>query len=258
VRLGTSVAVPDRGDPVARTGELPPLSPPCPWRGTTRAGQGCAGGRSGQTPRPDQRPAPTGASGSRPGHEDPHPAGCPATISRRALICTSRFPAAFPPPAFASWPSFARPGDRLSSGRPTSPPHRPGRTQTGFPRSARTRHDRGGRPLYPGDDGAHPDRPRSPPRVRRFSTARPCTPPRPSIDARLSLTKHQRGFKQIARPDFPSRDTPGWIRSASGFPPSSAPRDYSRRTPGRGQGLSSTDPKPALRHQPNLQPRGFT
>ena len=30
------------------------------------------------------------------------------------------------------------------------------RTPTGFPRSARTSHDREGCPLYPGDDGAHP------------------------------------------------------------------------------------------------------
>ena len=31
-----------------------------------------------------------------------------------------------------------------------------GRTSTGLPRSARTSSDRGGCPLYPGDDGAHP------------------------------------------------------------------------------------------------------
>ena len=40
-------------------------------------------------------------------------------------------------------------------GRLTGPQ---GRTPTGFPRSARTSCDRGGRPLYPGDGGAHPDR----------------------------------------------------------------------------------------------------
>ena len=62
---------------------------------------------------------------------------------------------------------------------------------------------------------------------------------------------------QFARPVFPSPDTPGWIRSALGFPPSSAPRDYSRRTPGRGHGLSTTAPKPALRRQPNLQFAGL-
>src|SRR6516162_3009668 len=46
------------------------------------------------------------------------------------------------------------PRDRLSS----RSAHRPtqGRTQTGLPRSARTSYDRGGCPLYPEDDGAHP------------------------------------------------------------------------------------------------------
>ena len=53
--------------------------------------------------------------------------------------------------------------------------------------------------------------------------------------ARLSLTSHQRGFKQFARPIFPSPDTPGWINSAFGFPPGFALRDYSQRTPGRGR-----------------------
>jgi len=32
------------------------------------------------------------------------------------------------------------------------------RTPTGLPRSAHMRHDRRGRPLYPGDGGAHNDR----------------------------------------------------------------------------------------------------
>jgi hypothetical protein len=56
-----------------------------------------------------------------------------------------------------------------------------------------------------------------------------------SITARLRLTSHQRGFKQFAHPIFPSPGTPGWIRSAFGFPPSFAPRNYSQRTSGRGR-----------------------
>jgi hypothetical protein len=88
------------------------------------------------------------------------------------------FPAAFPPPAFASWSSCSRQGIGRSS-RSAYRPANTSRTQTGFPRSARTSSDRGGCPLYLGDDGAHPGWPRSPARVCRFSTARPCTPPQP-------------------------------------------------------------------------------
>jgi hypothetical protein len=180
-----------------------------------------------------------------------------ATISRRALICPSRFPAAFPPPALASWPSCARRG----VGRSSRSAYRP----------AKRRPDLDGVSTF----RTHKTRPVKAPSIARGRrcSPRPATitsprppllsgtslhPPRPSIHAGLCLTSHQRGFKQFARPDFPSPVAPGWIKSALGFPPSSAPRDYSQRTPGRGQGLSSTDPKPALRHQPNLQPRGFT
>ena len=57
---------------------------------------------------------------------------------------TSRFPAAFRPPAFASRSSHSRQGIGSPHGRPTGPK---GRTQTGLPRSARTSCDRGGCPL---------------------------------------------------------------------------------------------------------------
>ena len=79
---------------------------------------------------------------------------------------------------FASWSSCSRQGIGPSS-RSAYRPANTSRTQTGFPRSARTSNNRGGCPLYPGDDGAHPGWPRSPAPVRRFSTARPCTPPQP-------------------------------------------------------------------------------
>jgi len=110
-----------------------------------------------------------------------------------------------------------------------------GRTPTGFPRSARTSNDRGGCPLYSGDNGAHPDRSRSPASIRRILNGTSLHPATTTIDAGLRLTKHQQGFKQFTRPIFPSPDAPGWNTSALGFPPSSAPRDYSQRTPGRGQ-----------------------
>jgi hypothetical protein len=65
------------------------------------------------------------------------------------------------------------PGDwaLLTVGSPAN-----GRTLTGLPRSARTSCDRVGCPLYPGDNGAHPDRWRLTAGACRFATARPCTP----------------------------------------------------------------------------------
>jgi hypothetical protein len=136
----------------------------------------------------------------------------------------ARYPAGYPPPA--SWRAGiqeavsrclsttgvrfsvilcpARDWALLTVGLPAS-----GRTSTGFPRSARTSCDREGRPLYPGDDGAHPDRWRLPAGVCRFAAARPCTPLQlPSLRG-LRLTRSQRGFKPFARPVFPSLWPPG-------------------------------------------------
>ncbi len=60
----------------------------------------------------------------------------------------SRFPVAFRPPAFASWTSCSRQGHSalLTVGLPTMI----SRTLSGFPCSARVRHDRGGCFLYSG------------------------------------------------------------------------------------------------------------
>lgn len=44
-----------------------------------------------------------------------------------------------------------------------------------------------------------------------------------SITARLRLTNHQRGFKQFARPIFPSPVTDGWITDPLAFPWASHP-----------------------------------
>jgi hypothetical protein len=71
------------------------------------------------------------------------------------LAQLSRFPVAFRPLAFASRSSDSRRGIPPSSRSAYRPK---GRTSTGLPRSAHTSSDRGGRPLHPGDDGAHPDR----------------------------------------------------------------------------------------------------
>ena len=88
----------------------------------------------------------------------------------------SRFPVAFPLPAFASRSSDARRGVGLSLRSAYRPE---GRTSTGLPRSARTSCDRGGCPLYPEDDGAHPAG--SPPRPAPAASQRPVPKPRHNI-----------------------------------------------------------------------------
>jgi hypothetical protein len=127
----------------------------------------------------------------------------------------------------------------------------------GFPRSARTSNDRGGCPLYPGDDGAHPDWPRSPARIRCFSAARPCTPPRPSIHARLRMTRHQRGFKQFTRPVFPSPVAPGWNESLGLSPELRTPPSRATHV-GEGTGHRARTQNNALCHRPASKPASFT
>jgi len=106
------------------------------------------------------------------------------TASWRGLALLSRFPAAFRRPALASWSSCSRRGVGLSSRSAYRPARRAGRTWTGFPCFARTSCDRGGRPLYPEDNGAHPARSRSPVSVCRFSAACPYAPPPLSVNVR--------------------------------------------------------------------------
>ena len=118
--------------------------------------------------------------------------------------------------------------DRLSS----RSAHRPtaGRTSTGFPCSARMSNDRGGRPLYPEDDGAHPDRWRLTAGIRRFAAASPC-PRQPSHRAGVRITGHQRGFKQFTRPVFPQPVAARVERAALGLlPRASHPADQEPTT----------------------------
>ena len=85
------------------------------------------------------------------------------------------FPAAFRPPAFASWASCSRQGIGPSSPpayRPTQAAHR---TLTGFPRSTCMRHDRVGCPLNPEASGVPTADLSSPAAACRSSAARPCT-----------------------------------------------------------------------------------
>jgi hypothetical protein len=95
--------------------------------------------------------------------------------------------------------------DRPTAGRPPAAP----RTMTGFPRSAHMRHDRIGRPLYPGTSGARTGHQLPWPAACRLSTARVLSPGAAVIYPGFDLTRRQRGFKRFARPAFPSPAAPG-------------------------------------------------
>ena len=110
---------------------------------------------------------------SRPGTLARYPAGYPPR-SAGGLINRDGFPLPFG--HRHSLLGHPVPAGELGSprGRLTEPQVR---TPTGLPRSARTSCDQGGRPLDPGDNGAHPDRGDYRPGARRFAAASPCTPP---------------------------------------------------------------------------------
>jgi len=95
------------------------------------------------------------------------------------LAMTSRFPVAFPLPAFASRSSDARRGAGLSS-RSAYRTCDHVRTSTGLPLSARSSCGRGGCLLYPEDGGAPPSRGTCPAGACRSSAASPSTPVPPS------------------------------------------------------------------------------
>src|ERR1700749_3999357 len=130
---------------------------------------------------------------------------------------------------------LSRPGDRRPSRSAHQPrPHSRAGPWRGFhvPHAQDTTGE--GALCSPRTGGAHP-KPASltglhPAHHNATSLHRATT----STTARLPLTSHQREFKQFARPIFPSPVATGWISSVFGFPPSFAPRDYSRRTSGRG------------------------
>ena len=126
-----------------------------------------------------------------------------------------------------------------------------GRTPTGLPRSARTSYDRGGRPLYPEDGGAHPGPGGLPSRRLPLTSGQSLHPAPTSHRARLRLTRHQRGFKQFTRPVFPSPAAARMERAAAwAFPRASHPADQEPDDARRGGDRpSSTDLElPAQHH----------
>ena len=155
----------------------------------------------------------------------------------------------FRPPAFAFWSSCSRPGVELSS-RSADRTHTV-RTPTGFPRFARTSNDRGGRPLYPEDNGAHPDRSRSPASVYRITAACPCAPPQPPSMRDSASRGINQGFTQVRPSSLPLACCARMERARLGFPPSFAPRPHGQRTSRRGQAIEH---EPETRSTSSTQP----
>jgi len=121
--------------------------------------------------------------------------------STEVSACGSRFPAAFRPPAFASWTILSRWGVEPSS-RSAYRTH--ARTPSGFPRSTRLRCDRVGCPLYPGTtvlhDHVYVPWPPSAASQRASPERHWCNP-----SAALELSRHQQGFTCVHPADLPLR-----------------------------------------------------
>jgi hypothetical protein len=157
-----------------------------------------------------------------PGHNARYPAGYPATTNWRGWPCCHGFPLRFR--RRRSLLGHPVPAGELSVpyGRPTGPPKDRAGPRRGF-HVPHAQDTTGVGALYsPGT--VVPSRPTTIiglhlARLNAVSLHRATS----SITARLRLTSHQRGFKQFARPVFPSPVASGWIASPSAFPRASHP-----------------------------------
>ena len=146
----------------------------------------------------------------------------------------SRFPAAFRPPAFASWAILFPLGSYafLTVSRPGGCTTR---TPTGFPRSTRARYDRGGCSLYPEAAVSIQMAETSTTRRLPLRSGQPCTPlPRPiggAWDHETSSGVHSRSPVRSS----PDLWLPDGTKTLGSHHLSSAPHRYRRRTSGWGR-----------------------
>ena len=141
----------------------------------------------------------------------------------------------------------------LTVGLPATKQH--GRTSTGLPRSAHTRHDRIGCLLTPGTTVLTPGSERLPGRCLPLHGGDvPGPRSSDSICPRFRLTRHQRGFRPFTRPVFPSPVASRMEREPLGFSLSFAPcrPEPGNARQGRRQALS-TGLEHALSHRLSLQ-----
>jgi hypothetical protein len=163
----------------------------------------------------------------------------------------------FPPPAFASWSSCSRRGIgrssrsayRIAIGEPD--PDGVSTFRTLKQRPGWVPSISRGRRCSPGLATI------TSPRLSHLSDASL----RPATTTHLSETLlHEtstKGSNDFTRPVFPSPVAPGWNGSPWALPRASHP-DLTGDARRGGDRPSSTSLKHALRHQPNLQPRGLT
>ncbi len=159
-----------------------------------------------------------------------------------------RFPAAFRPPASASWASFPARGFRPPYGRPTAPPAA-ARTRAGFPCSARVRPGWLRVPSLPRGRRCPHGRMISPAAACRIATASPCHPgPRPA-PGRISDEASARVHCHSPHTSLPLACDPGRNGVLGLFPElRTRPGRTRQRTSGRGQ--ARTLPGLRLWHQP--------
>ena len=182
----------------------------------------------------------------------------PASYAGRPLeepAVMSRFPAAFRPPAFASWVILSpAAGFRLPHGRPTECRHSPGPH-----RGSHVPHEEirpGWAPPIPRDGGVLP--------ADQASSAAPAASQRPALYP--TETSHRRsphdeastrGSLAFTRPVFPFTCNPRWNGSPWALPPGLRTPQLPTTHARRGRPLS-TGPDPHLRHQSNLLIGEFT
>lgn len=156
----------------------------------------------------------------------------PCPVARRRRHPGQEFPAAFRPPALASWTILFPPQTiSLPHVQPTDP--RVG-IRVGFPRSACIRPSRGGCRLYPG--AAVFTRPTKCPRSPPAASQRPAL--HPGLDSthpRLTLTRCHNGSLTFILPAFPLPAPADGSQNASASSLSFTPRCYQQRMSGRGQ-----------------------
>ena len=101
------------------------------------------------------------------------------------------------------------------------------------------RYGRRGRPLYPGDGGAHTTGDYYPAAACRITAAKSLHPGPTSIHPRLTFTRHQRGFSFIHPPGLPLTLCPRMERAPLGFSPSFTPRRHRQRMSRWGQAMGT-------------------
>jgi hypothetical protein len=130
-----------------------------------------------------------------------------------------------------------------------------GRTRTGFPCSARMRHDWGWMSSIPRGRRCPHGRECSTTAACRITTAQSLSPRHYIPTQRVTLTRHHRGFPfSHPIPSLPLTCGPRTGQGLLGFPVSSAPSRHRPRTSRWGQ-VSDTDPKSRRRHQPTSNQR---